>query len=157
MFVKKIYRIAHKFIVFILFKLINFILIKSDFLIIPAINKVNFSNFIYSNNTRRLVFLKNNNSFNKISIDGSTVVAINNMNELMYADKNIYSANPNFTKVSLNPGMGNFVNVSLQNKTIIAVDIEGDIWYTSNYKVPNWIKINNKIKTVMAVQYITKP
>ncbi len=95
--------------------------------------------------------------FNKISLDGSTIVAINNMNELIYADKNIYSATPNFIKVSLNPGMGNFVNISLQNKTIIAVDIEGDIWYTSNYKVPNWIKINNKIKTVMAVQYITKP
>jgi len=71
MFIKKIYRIIHKFIVFILFKLINFILIKTDFSIIPAINKVNFSNFIYSNNTRRLVFLKNNNSFNKISIDSS--------------------------------------------------------------------------------------
>ena len=48
MFIKKIYRIIHKFIVFILFKLINFILIKSDFSIIPAINKINFSNFIYS-------------------------------------------------------------------------------------------------------------
>ena len=71
MFTKKFYRIIHKFIVFILFKLINFILIKTDFSIIPAINKVNFSNFIYSNNTRRLVFLKNNNSFNKISIDSS--------------------------------------------------------------------------------------
>ena len=71
MFIKKFYRIIHKFIVFILFKLINFILIKTDFSIIPAINKVNFSNFIYSKNTRRLVFLKNNNSFNKISIDSS--------------------------------------------------------------------------------------
>ena len=71
MFIKKFYRIIHKFIIFILSKLINFILIKTDFSIIPAINKVNFSNFIYSNNTRRLVFLKNNNSFNKISIDSS--------------------------------------------------------------------------------------
>ena len=71
MFIKKIYRIIHKFIVFILFKLINFILIKSDFSIIPAINKINFSNFIYSENTRRLVFLKNNSSFNKILIDSS--------------------------------------------------------------------------------------
>ena len=71
MFIKKIYRIIHKFIVFILFKLINFILIKSDFSIIPTINKINFSNFIYSENTRRLVFFKNNSSFNKILIDSS--------------------------------------------------------------------------------------
>jgi len=71
MFIKKFYRIIHKFIVFILFKLINFILIKTDFSIIPAIHNVNFFNFIYSKNTRRLVFLKNNNSFNRISIDSS--------------------------------------------------------------------------------------
>lgn len=95
--------------------------------------------------------------FNTVSLDGTVLVGINNMNELMYADKNIYSDNPNFTKMSLSPGMGNFINVSIQNKTVIAVDIEGDIWYTSNYKVPEWIKINNKIKTFMAVQNITKP
>lgn len=71
MFIKKFYRIIHKFIVFILFKLINFILIKTDFSIIPAIHNVNFFNFIYSKNTRRLVFLKSNNSFNRISIDSS--------------------------------------------------------------------------------------
>ena len=71
MFIKKLYRIIHKLCVFIFFKLINFILIKSDFSIVPAINKVNFSNFIYSKNTRRLVFFKNNNSFNKILIDSS--------------------------------------------------------------------------------------
>ena len=71
MFIKKFYRITHKFSVFVLFKLINFVFSKSDFSIVPVINKVNFTNFIYSKKTRRIVFLKNNKSFNKILIDSS--------------------------------------------------------------------------------------
>jgi SAM-dependent methyltransferase len=71
MFIKKIYRIIYKYIIFILLKLFNLILLKSDFSIIPTLNKVDFSNFIYSKNTRRLVFHKNNNLFNRIVIDSS--------------------------------------------------------------------------------------
>ncbi len=95
--------------------------------------------------------------FHSVSLDGEVVVGINKDNQLMYADENIFSNNPNFTKVTINPGMGQFINVSLQNKTIVAVDMEGTLWYASNYKAPNWIKLNNKSKTVMASQYIPSP
>lgn len=71
MFIKKFYRIIHKFSVFILFKLINFVFSKTNFSIVPAINKINFTNFTYSKNTRRVVFFKNDKSFNKILIDSS--------------------------------------------------------------------------------------
>ena len=56
MFIKKIYRIVLKFIFFNLLKLTNFIINKTGFYIVPALNKINFANFIYSTNNRRLVF-----------------------------------------------------------------------------------------------------
>lgn len=71
MFIKKIYRIAHKFAIYSLLKLANFILNKADFNIIPSLNKINFCNFIYSKKSRRLVFFKKNILFNKILIDSS--------------------------------------------------------------------------------------
>ena len=71
MFIKKIYRIVLKFIFFNLLKLTNFIINKTGFYIVPALNKINFANFIYSTNNRRLVFFKDNKSFNKILIDSS--------------------------------------------------------------------------------------
>jgi hypothetical protein len=71
MFIKKIYRIVLKYIIFILLKLSNFILNKADFYVIPALNKINFTNFVYSKSSRRLVFFKDNKSFNKILIDSS--------------------------------------------------------------------------------------
>jgi hypothetical protein len=95
--------------------------------------------------------------FRTISLDNNVVVGINIENELMYADKNIFTMNPNFTKMTIDPGMGNFINVSVQNNTVLATDLEGNLWYASNYKTPNWIKLNNKGKTFMAAQYITKP
>lgn len=71
MFIKKIYRIVLKFIIFTLLKLSNFILNKADYYVIPALNKINFTNFVYSKSNRRLVFFKDNKSFNKILIDSS--------------------------------------------------------------------------------------
>lgn len=71
MFIKKNFRFIQKFILFFFLRFINFILYKTDFYVIPALNKINFYNFIYSKNTRRLVFFKRNKFFNKLLIDSS--------------------------------------------------------------------------------------
>jgi len=44
-----------------LFNIFNFLLKKTDFAIIPALDRVNFFNFIYSKINRRLVFFKKKN------------------------------------------------------------------------------------------------
>jgi len=70
--IKKIYRISIKFIIFSIFYIFSPFLKKLGFSIIPDLNKINFFNFNYSTNTRRLVFnTKNKKSFNKIFIDTS--------------------------------------------------------------------------------------
>jgi hypothetical protein len=85
------------------------------------------------------------------------IVGINTKNELWYADKDIFTTKPNFTKMQITPGMGSFQNVSLQNNTVLATDTSGNLWYAANYKAPNWIQIKNYGKAFMASQYITKP
>jgi hypothetical protein len=92
-----------------------------------------------------------------VSLDGNVVVGINTKNELWYADKDIFTTKPNFTKMQITPGMGSFQNVSLQNNTVLATDTSGNLWYAANYKAPNWIQIKNYGKAFMASQYITKP
>ena len=73
--IKKIYRISSKFIIFFILSIISPILKKIGFNIIPDLSKINFFNFTYSTNTRRLVFnTKNKKLFNKIFIDTSLSV-----------------------------------------------------------------------------------
>lgn len=71
MFIKKIYRIIQKFYLFFIIKFLNYFLERIDFTIVPALNKINFFNFIYSKRTRRLVFFKKSKSFNKLLIDST--------------------------------------------------------------------------------------
>ena len=69
---KKIYRIIIKFLLFSIISFISPFLKKLGFNLIPNLSKVNFFNFNYSINTRRLVFnTKNKKKFNKIFIDTS--------------------------------------------------------------------------------------
>ena len=70
--IKKIYRVSSKFIIFSFFYLITPLFKKLAFNITPDLSKINFLNFNYSNNTRRLVFnTKNKKKFDKIFIDTS--------------------------------------------------------------------------------------
>ena len=89
--------------------------------------------------------------FHSVSLDGNVVVGINNNNELMYADENIFSRKPNFTKINVIEDMKNFINISLYGKSILVTDTEGNLWYTADYKNTNWMKIKAKGKTFMAV------
>jgi SAM-dependent methyltransferase len=66
---KKIYRILAKFLVYILIWIFSKILKKFRFVITPQLNKVDILNFIYNNQSRRLVFSKNKKKFNSILID----------------------------------------------------------------------------------------
>ena len=69
---KKIYRIIIKFLLFSIISFISPFLKKLGFNLIPDLSKVNFFNFNYSINTRRLVFnTKNKKNFDKIFIDTS--------------------------------------------------------------------------------------
>ena len=69
---KKIYWITIKFLLFSIISFILPFLKKLGFNLIPDLSKVNFFNFNYSINTRRLVFnTKNKKKFNKIFIDTS--------------------------------------------------------------------------------------
>jgi len=69
---KKIYRISAKFLLFLIFYFISPFLKIFNFNLFPDLGKINFFNFNYSTNTRRLVFnTKNKKSFNKVFIDTS--------------------------------------------------------------------------------------
>ena len=70
--IKKIYRISTKFLLFSTAYLFSPLFKIFGLNLIPDLSKVNFLNFEYSANTRRLVFnTKNNKSFDKIFIDTS--------------------------------------------------------------------------------------
>ena len=88
--------------------------------------------------------------FHSISLDGNKIVGINNKNDLYYADKNIFTRNPNFTKINVLNEMENFIHISFKNNSILVTDTSGQLWWTSDYKNPNWVKINTKGKTFMA-------
>ena len=69
---KKIFRITAKFLLFSIFYLISPFIKILKLNLFPDLSKINFFNFSYSNNTRRLVFnTKNEKSFNKVFIDTS--------------------------------------------------------------------------------------
>ena len=69
---KKIYRIGAKFLLFSIFYFISPFLKIFKLDLVPDLSKINFFNFNYSTNTRRLVFnTKNKKSFNKVFIDTS--------------------------------------------------------------------------------------
>ena len=89
--------------------------------------------------------------FHSVSLDNGVLVGINNKNELMYADNNIFSSNPNFTKIQVLADMKDFINISLYNKSILVTDTEGNLWYTPDYKNTNWMKMKVKLKAFMAV------
>ena len=70
--IKKIYRVSGKFLLFCIVNFFSPLLKRFNLNLIPNLSKVNFFNFNYSANTRRLVFnTKNKKSFNKIFIDTS--------------------------------------------------------------------------------------
>jgi hypothetical protein len=123
-----------------------------------TIYAVNLDNSLtYSTNISDLNNVKWNSvpitlyQFHSISLDGNVLVGINNNNELMYADNNIFSSKPNFTKINTLDDMKNFINITLYKTSILVTDTEGNLWYTSDYKNPNWQKIKTKGKTFMAV------
>jgi hypothetical protein len=89
--------------------------------------------------------------FHSVSLDNGVLVGINNNNELIYADQNIFTNNPNFTKINVLDDMKNFVNISIYNNSILVTDIDGNLWYTPNYNSTNWTKIKTIGKTFMAV------
>ena len=95
--------------------------------------------------------------FHKIALSNNIFAGIDDNNELYYADQNIFSPNPNFTKIPLNNDMKALVNVSLNNAKLFVTDVEGNLWYTSNYNNPNWQKLPTKGKTFMAVMTDTSP
>jgi hypothetical protein len=95
--------------------------------------------------------------FHKISLSNNVFVGINDNNELYYADSNIFSSNPNFTKIQLNDDIKALINVSINNGKILLTDIEGNLWYSSDYKNPNWQKLRTNAKTYMAVMNDTNP
>ena len=68
---KKNFRILNKFLVYIFLKIINFLLYKTNFKIIPAINELDKFDYDYSENTRRLALKTNQDRFDKIIIDTS--------------------------------------------------------------------------------------
>ena len=68
---KKKFRILNKFLVYIFLKIINFLLYKTNFKIIPAINELDKFDYDYSENTRRLALKTNQDRFDKIIIDTS--------------------------------------------------------------------------------------
>ena len=69
---KKVYRIGAKFLLFSIFYFISPFLKIFKLDLVPDLSKINFFNFNYSTNTRRLVFnTKNKKSFNKVFIDTS--------------------------------------------------------------------------------------
>ena len=68
---KKKFIILKKFLVYIFLKIINFLLYKTNFKIIPAINELDKFDYDYSENTRRLALKTNQDRFDKIIIDTS--------------------------------------------------------------------------------------
>jgi SAM-dependent methyltransferase len=68
---KKLIRILNKFLVYLILKVINFLLYKTKFKIIPSIDQLDKFDYDYSENTRRLVLKSNQNRFDKITIDTS--------------------------------------------------------------------------------------
>ena len=66
---KKKFRILNKFLVYIFLRIINFLLYKTNFKIIPAINELDKFDYDYSENTRRLALKTNQDRFDKIIID----------------------------------------------------------------------------------------
>lgn len=90
--------------------------------------------------------------FHSISLDNGILVGITNENELYYADENIFSNKIKFNKMNVLPEMKDFIHISLQNKTVLVTDMGGHLWFASNYKNPNWIKLDTKGKTFMASQ-----
>jgi len=66
---KKTYRIASKFLSFLIIKITAPIIRKLGHNISPALDKVNIFNYNYPTDTNRLVFKKNKDSFSKILID----------------------------------------------------------------------------------------
>ena len=68
---KKIYRILQKKIAFYLVKIINIIIKRTNYDIVPSLDQFNEFNFEYSESSRRLVLSNNKNEFDKITIDTS--------------------------------------------------------------------------------------
>lgn len=129
-----------------------------------AIYIINNDNSLsYSSNIRDLNKIKWNSisiskiRFHKIALSNNVFVGINDNNDLYYANKNIFSSNPNFTKIPVNNDMKALVNLSLNNDKLFVTDVEGNLWYTSNYNNPNWQKLTTKGKTFMAVMIDTSP
>jgi hypothetical protein len=123
----------------------------------------NDNSLTYSNNISDLNNIKWNSisiskiRFHKISLSNNVFVGINDNNELYYADQNIFSPNPNFTKIPLDNDMKALVNVSLNNGKLLVTDVDGNLWYTPKYNNSNWQKLANKGKTYMAVMTDTNP
>jgi hypothetical protein len=68
---KKLFRIISKFLIIILNKFITKILNIFRLKIVPQISEINILNFTYSNLTRRLVFNKEKEVFNRVIIDST--------------------------------------------------------------------------------------
>jgi hypothetical protein len=81
----------------------------------------------------------NSGVFKFCALDGTIVVFIGTDNKLYYSDSNIFSQNATLNIVPNLPA--NMQNVSISNGSLLAVDTNGNYWYTSNYKNTNWTKL----------------
>jgi hypothetical protein len=97
--------------------------------------------------------------FHKVSLDQGKLVGISeNENELYYSDRNVFSSEPTFVKMKLNSEMRNFINISLQNNTVLVTDTDYNLWYCSNYRQSDWVKMKtNTDKVFMAAQIFEQP
>ena len=68
---KKFYRIFCKKSILFILKLINFVIKKKGYRIIPSLDELNQLNYQFSNNSRRLVFNTNKDTFDKLIIDST--------------------------------------------------------------------------------------
>ncbi len=68
---KKFYRIFCKKSIFFILKLINFVIKNKGYRIIPSLDELNQLNYQFSNNSRRLVFNTNKDTFDKLIIDST--------------------------------------------------------------------------------------
>ena len=119
---KKIYRIGAKFLLFSIFYFISPFLKIFKLDLVPDLSKINFFNFNYSTNTRRLVFnAKNKKSFNKVFIDTSLSTT-----KLCGLGKKFPTDKSSIQLVGLRVGYTGVYSLlfsSLINKTITLADI----------------------------------
>lgn len=79
--------------------------------------------------------------FIDIAMDNNVILLIGTDHKLYYSDSQLFTPSGLFQQVLNQPTT--FNKISLSNGSIYAVDINGQPWYTSNYKNTNWTKVSS--------------